>query len=96
MAALPKCEELQRTVNSSDWSVMFIHHCRREISEDLRLSREINALCARLTDIVDERERFVDELDKLIGSLVPERMAEFRYAKPVEVVDTFEGVELQA
>ncbi|GJV28507.1 hypothetical protein Tco_1384955 [Tanacetum coccineum] len=49
----------------------------REISKDLWLSREINALCARLTDIVDERERFVDELDRLIGRLAPERMAEF-------------------
>ncbi|GJU70990.1 hypothetical protein Tco_1262395 [Tanacetum coccineum] len=49
----------------------------REINEDLRLSREINALCARLTAIVDERERFVDELDILVGRSVPEIMAEF-------------------
>ncbi|GKE11335.1 hypothetical protein Tco_1414886, partial [Tanacetum coccineum] len=55
------------TVNSSDWDVMFIHHYRREISEDLWLSREINALCAQLTAIVDERERFVNELDRLVG-----------------------------
>ncbi|GKC74650.1 hypothetical protein Tco_1120533 [Tanacetum coccineum] len=47
---------------------MFILRCQREISEDLRLSREINALCARLTAIVDERENFVDELDILVGS----------------------------
>nr|GEY91657.1 hypothetical protein [Tanacetum cinerariifolium] len=77
MAELPKCEELQKTVNSSDWNVMFIHRCRREINEDLRFSREINALCAWLTDIVDERERFVDELDRLVGRLVPERIVEF-------------------
>ncbi|GKC56619.1 hypothetical protein Tco_1084217 [Tanacetum coccineum] len=93
MAALPKCEELQRTVNSSDWSVMFIHHCRREISKDLRLSREINALCARLTDIVDERERFVDELDRLVGRLVPERMAEFM--KEVQGKDMPNRLKLQ-
>ncbi|GKC24853.1 hypothetical protein Tco_1027003 [Tanacetum coccineum] len=48
-----------------------------EISEDLRLSREINALCARLTGIVDERERFIEELDKLVGRSMPKRMAEF-------------------
>ncbi|GKB48857.1 hypothetical protein Tco_0899610 [Tanacetum coccineum] len=38
-----------------------------EISEDLRLAREINALCARVTAIVDEGENFVDELDILAG-----------------------------
>ncbi|GKA98463.1 hypothetical protein Tco_0826400 [Tanacetum coccineum] len=36
-----------------------------EISKDLRLAREINALCAHATVIVDERESFVDELDML-------------------------------
>ncbi|GJX35758.1 hypothetical protein Tco_0247315 [Tanacetum coccineum] len=36
-----------------------------EISEDLRLTIEINALCARVTAIVDERDTFVDELDIL-------------------------------
>ncbi|GJU93435.1 hypothetical protein Tco_1318191, partial [Tanacetum coccineum] len=39
----------------------------REISEDLRLAREINSLCARVTAIIDERENFVDELDILVG-----------------------------
>nr|GEU54237.1 hypothetical protein [Tanacetum cinerariifolium] len=34
-----------------------------DINKDLQLSREINALCTRLTGIVDEMERFVDELD---------------------------------
>ncbi|GJZ90659.1 hypothetical protein Tco_0662586, partial [Tanacetum coccineum] len=34
--------------------------------EELILAREINALCARLTAIVDERENFADELDILI------------------------------
>nr|GEW14755.1 hypothetical protein [Tanacetum cinerariifolium] len=50
---------------------------RRAISEDLRLAREINALCARLTAVIDERENFVDELDVLVGRSVPEKMAEF-------------------
>ncbi|GJT65073.1 hypothetical protein Tco_1016553 [Tanacetum coccineum] len=48
-----------------------------EISEDLRMAREINALCARATAIVDERESFVDELDMLAGRPVPGKMAEF-------------------
>ncbi|GJY62726.1 hypothetical protein Tco_0464186 [Tanacetum coccineum] len=51
--------------------------CRREISKDLRLAREINALCARLTAIVDERENFADELDILVGRSVPGKMDEF-------------------
>nr|GEU96221.1 hypothetical protein [Tanacetum cinerariifolium] len=50
---------------------------RRLQSEDLRLAREINALCARVTIIVDERENFVDELDVLVGRSVPDKMAEF-------------------
>ncbi|GKD39003.1 hypothetical protein Tco_1259210 [Tanacetum coccineum] len=33
MAALPTCEELRRSVNSSDWEPQFILRCRREISE---------------------------------------------------------------
>ncbi|GJZ67945.1 hypothetical protein Tco_0631185 [Tanacetum coccineum] len=64
-----------------------------EISKDLRFSREINALCARLTDIVDERERFVDELDRLVGRLVPERMAEFM--KEVQGKDMPKRLKLQ-
>nr|GFA10992.1 hypothetical protein [Tanacetum cinerariifolium] len=48
-----------------------------EISEDLRQAREINALCARVTAIFDERESFVDELDILVGRYVPGKMAEF-------------------
>ncbi|GJW14104.1 hypothetical protein Tco_0018237 [Tanacetum coccineum] len=67
MTALPICDELRISVNSSDWEPQFILRCRREISEDLRLAREINALCARATVIVDERESFVDELDMLAG-----------------------------
>ncbi|GKD26938.1 hypothetical protein Tco_1233152 [Tanacetum coccineum] len=55
----------------------FILRRHREISEDLRLVREINDLCARVIDIVDERESFVDELDMLVGRPVPDKMAEF-------------------
>ncbi|GKD16195.1 hypothetical protein Tco_1205353 [Tanacetum coccineum] len=44
---------------------MFILRCRREINKDVALAREINALCARLTGIIDERENFNDELDML-------------------------------
>ncbi|GJY86832.1 hypothetical protein Tco_0500858 [Tanacetum coccineum] len=77
MAVLPICDELRQTVNISDWEVMFILRCRREIAEDLSLAREINALCARLTTVIDERENFKDGLDVLAGRRVPEKMAEF-------------------
>ncbi|GJV72871.1 hypothetical protein Tco_1492866 [Tanacetum coccineum] len=56
-----------RLVSSSDYISAFW-----EISEDLRLAREINALCARATAIVDERESFVDELDMLAEGLYQE------------------------
>nr|GEX06195.1 hypothetical protein [Tanacetum cinerariifolium] len=55
----------------------FILRCRKEIAEDVRLAREINALCARVIAIVDERESFVNELDILMGRSVSGKMAEF-------------------
>ncbi|GJY80740.1 retrotransposon protein, putative, ty1-copia subclass [Tanacetum coccineum] len=36
-----------------------------------KTAREINALCAHVIAIVDERENFVDELDMLVGRPVP-------------------------
>ncbi|GJU16750.1 hypothetical protein Tco_1144716 [Tanacetum coccineum] len=77
MAALPICDELHRSVSKVDWEPQFILRCRREISEDVRLTKEINALCMHLTAIVDEREAFADELDMLTGNYVPDKMAEF-------------------
>nr|GEV96636.1 hypothetical protein [Tanacetum cinerariifolium] len=69
-------DEGQRgSVNLADWEPMFILHCQREINEDLRLASEINALCARVIAIVDERENFNDELDMLAGRYVNVRMA---------------------
>ncbi|GJX64061.1 hypothetical protein Tco_0298404 [Tanacetum coccineum] len=77
MAALSICDELHISVNTPDWEPQFILRCRREISKDLRLAREINALRDCLTAIVDEREAFADELDMLAGKYVPGKMAEF-------------------
>nr|GEV13422.1 hypothetical protein [Tanacetum cinerariifolium] len=77
VAALTICDELNRSVNSPDWEPQFILQCRMEISEDLRLKREINALCARVTTIVDERGTFVDELDILGERYLPSMMGEF-------------------
>nr|GFB64374.1 hypothetical protein [Tanacetum cinerariifolium] len=77
MAALRICDELRRIVNTPDWEPQFIFRCHREINEDLRLAREINALLARVTAIIDEREMFVDELDMLVGKHVPDKMVEF-------------------
>ncbi|GJT20629.1 hypothetical protein Tco_0890566 [Tanacetum coccineum] len=77
MAALPRCDELRRAVNSSEWEDMFILYCRRAVSEDVRLAREINALCAGLTAVIKERKNFVDELDVLVDRFVPEKMDVF-------------------
>nr|GEY00269.1 hypothetical protein [Tanacetum cinerariifolium] len=71
IAALPICDELRRSVDTTDWESQFILHCRREIAEDIRLESEINLLCMRLTAIVDEKEAFADELDMLVGKYVP-------------------------
>ncbi|GJR34363.1 hypothetical protein Tco_1210047 [Tanacetum coccineum] len=77
MAALPRCDELHRAVNSPKWEAMFILYCRRAINKDLRLAREINAFCTGLTTIIDETENFINELDVLAGKSVLEKMVEF-------------------
>nr|GFD10664.1 hypothetical protein [Tanacetum cinerariifolium] len=66
----------RRSVNTPDWEPQFIMRCRREISKDLRLAREINALCDRLIAVVDEREAFADELDMLVGKYVSGKMVQ--------------------
>ncbi|GJV18593.1 hypothetical protein Tco_1367613 [Tanacetum coccineum] len=38
-----------------EWEKMFILYCERAVSEDSRLALEINALCDRLTDIIEEK-----------------------------------------
>ncbi|GKF70713.1 hypothetical protein Tco_0203770 [Tanacetum coccineum] len=93
MAALPICDELRISANSADWEPMFILRCRREINEDVALAREIYALCARLTGIVDERENFNDELDMLVGRFVQDKMAEFM--KQVQGKDILNLMKLQ-
>nr|GEW18536.1 hypothetical protein [Tanacetum cinerariifolium] len=93
MMALPRCDELRRAVNSVDWEPMFILYCRRSINEDLRLAREINALCGGLTVVIDERENFFDELNVLVGRFVREKMAEF--TKDVQSKDIPNLMKLQ-
>ncbi|GJY61808.1 hypothetical protein Tco_0462465, partial [Tanacetum coccineum] len=66
IAALPRCDELRRVVNSPEWEDMFILYCCRAISEDIRLEREINRLCVGLTAVIEEIEHLVDELDVLV------------------------------
>ncbi|GJW36307.1 hypothetical protein Tco_0059227 [Tanacetum coccineum] len=79
-------------VGGWEWADMMALYCQNSAEEDsefarmgvllqeikdLRLAREINALCARVTAIVDERETFVDELDILGERSVPSKMGEF-------------------
>nr|GEV71919.1 hypothetical protein [Tanacetum cinerariifolium] len=77
MAALPIGDELRRTVNSVDWEPQFILYCQRAMGDDVRLARQINALCGTLTEVIKEKENFVVELDMLAGKFVPGKMAEF-------------------
>ncbi|GJW41078.1 hypothetical protein Tco_0066923 [Tanacetum coccineum] len=77
MAALPICDELRRSVNSPDWEPQFIYYCERAKIDDLRLARQINALCDTLKNVIDGRWSFVGELDMLAYKFVPGKMAEF-------------------
>ncbi|GJS15511.1 zf-CCHC domain-containing protein [Tanacetum coccineum] len=56
---LPRCDELRRAVNSSEWEDMFILYYRRAVSEDVRLAREINALCVGLTAVIGRKGEFL-------------------------------------
>nr|GEV30129.1 hypothetical protein [Tanacetum cinerariifolium] len=66
-----------RRMGTADWEPQFILRCNREKLEDVRLARDITALCMRVSAIVDERVNFVNELDMLEPKLVPGKMAEF-------------------
>ncbi|GJX33779.1 hypothetical protein Tco_0245336 [Tanacetum coccineum] len=52
-------------------------YCQRTIGEDVRLARQINALCDGLTEAIKVRENFVAKLDMLAPKFVPGKMAEF-------------------
>ncbi|GKB10473.1 hypothetical protein Tco_0844396 [Tanacetum coccineum] len=83
--------ELEKAVDGCNWLDMMIVYCRkladehrdfslrvnRDIAKDLRLAREINALCNRLTIVIDERHNFIDELNTLVVRGVPGKMVEF-------------------
>ncbi|GKC86637.1 hypothetical protein Tco_1147286 [Tanacetum coccineum] len=44
---------------------MFILYCRRSIGEDYRIAREINGVALELSNVVIEKDRFLEELDSL-------------------------------
>ncbi|GJU71433.1 putative reverse transcriptase domain-containing protein [Tanacetum coccineum] len=46
-------------------------------SDDVRLARQINAMCDTLTEVIDERWSIIGELDMLAYKFVPGKMAEF-------------------
>ncbi|GJR64447.1 hypothetical protein Tco_0010512 [Tanacetum coccineum] len=55
----------------------FIYYCERAKLDDIRLTRQINALCDTLTYVIDGRWSFVGELDMLAYKFVPGKMMEF-------------------
>nr|GEY30361.1 hypothetical protein [Tanacetum cinerariifolium] len=60
-----------------DWEPRFIYYCKRSKLDDIRLARQINALCDTLTNVIDERWAFIGELEMLAYKFVPGLMAEF-------------------
>nr|GEV64819.1 hypothetical protein [Tanacetum cinerariifolium] len=77
MAALPICDELSCTVNMADWEPQFIYYCERSKLDDIRLARQINALCDTLTTVIDGRWPFIMELDVLSYKFMPGKMVGF-------------------
>ncbi|GKE41994.1 hypothetical protein Tco_1469278 [Tanacetum coccineum] len=93
MAALPRYDELRRAACSLEWEDMFILYCRRAITEDIRLAREINGMCDGLTAVIEERELFIGELDTLVDKFMSEKMCEF--LKEMQAKDTNKLMKLQ-
>nr|GFC08282.1 hypothetical protein [Tanacetum cinerariifolium] len=71
MQTLPRYDELRRAINSLEWDDLFILYYHRAASEDLRLAREINGLCAGLIAVIEERKHFINELDILVHIFIP-------------------------
>ncbi|GJY74505.1 hypothetical protein Tco_0478936 [Tanacetum coccineum] len=77
MAALPICNELRHSINSANWEPQFIYYCERSKLDDIRLARQINALCDTLTTFIDGKWAFIEELEMLDYKFMPGKMAEF-------------------
>ena len=77
MAWLEICGELRRTSNSVEWEPMFVLYCKRSVTEDYRIAREITRVSGEVNNVVIERAKFHDELDSLGTHHVPAKMAEF-------------------
>ncbi|GJZ91682.1 hypothetical protein Tco_0663609 [Tanacetum coccineum] len=73
---------------------MFTLYCERAVSEDLRLAWEINALCDRLTDIIEKKRALLMSWKCWWVSLCQKRWRVFegesgeRYAKFDKVADS--------
>ncbi|GJW90694.1 hypothetical protein Tco_0168247 [Tanacetum coccineum] len=93
MAWLPRIVELRQVANSSKWEDMFILYCHRSMIEDYMLAREINRVCGEVNSAVEERSHFLQELDKLVGRHVVEKMAEF--LKEIQRKDKERVLQLQ-
>ncbi|GJR70069.1 retrovirus-related pol polyprotein from transposon TNT 1-94 [Tanacetum coccineum] len=81
------------TVGSLGEEEAMILYCRRSIIEDSRLAKETNKLCGEMVDVVEERAQFLQELDALLGRLVPEKMVEF--LRETQSKDTERMLQLQ-
>nr|GFA00487.1 hypothetical protein [Tanacetum cinerariifolium] len=77
MAGLPRWDELRWVANSPEWERMMILYCRRAITKDYKLAREINRTCGELVVVIEEMDHFIQELDVLVGRRVPEKTAKF-------------------
>ncbi|GJS39083.1 hypothetical protein Tco_0564126 [Tanacetum coccineum] len=72
----PCLRRLLEVVDKEGFGAQFIYYERAKL-DDIRLARQINALCDTLTNVIDGRWTFVGELDMLAYKFVPGKMAEF-------------------
>nr|GEX56396.1 hypothetical protein [Tanacetum cinerariifolium] len=75
--SLPICDELRHTVNTTNWEPQFIYYCERSKLDDIRLARQINALCDTLTTVIGGRWPFITGLEVLSYKFVSGKMVEF-------------------
>nr|GEX34675.1 hypothetical protein [Tanacetum cinerariifolium] len=72
-AWLARINELRQAANKPEWEDMFILYCHGLIIEHYMLTREINRVYVDVSNVVDEKAEFLQELYRLVGQNVPKK-----------------------
>ena len=74
----PKCAKLRDDANSNRWPEMLAFYCHRASVEDIQIAREINELCIKLSRVITERGRLIEELQTVENMYVKKTLEHLR------------------